>query len=137
MEAHCIRFSKDSNDLLAIGTSAGTIEVGRQPSFLFNRLGFYKSCKICQPKALCKFQLGNAMQVYNTKTGRFSYKLDVGRKGMRKYTCTSMSFRPARFAKVTENVLVSCGTANQIYLSDKLILVAVLPDVVKKIQRRI
>lgn len=51
------------------------------------------------------------MQIYNTKNGRFSYKLDVGRKGMHKYTCTSMSFRPSRFAKVTENVLVACGTA--------------------------
>jgi hypothetical protein len=29
VEAHCIRFSRDSNDLLAIGTSAGTIEVGK------------------------------------------------------------------------------------------------------------
>jgi len=53
--------------------------------------------------------MGIRLQIYNIRSGRFSYKLDVGRKGMRKWACTSMSFRPSKFSKVTENVLVSCG----------------------------
>lgn len=74
-EATCTRFSRDSDDLLAIGTSAGIVEI------------------------------------YNAQSGRFSYKLDVGRKGMRKWSITSLSFRSSKFAKVAQNMLVSCGTS--------------------------
>ncbi|XP_024388402.1 uncharacterized protein [Physcomitrium patens] len=95
-EATCTRFSRDSDDLLAIGTSAGIVEI------------------------------------YNAQSGRFSYKLDVGRKGMRKWSITSLSFRSSKFAKVAQNMLVSCDIKGQIHhwhaTSEKHLSMSLEPD---------
>lgn len=50
------------------------------------------------------------MQLYNAKNGRLSYMLDVGRKGLRKWACTCLSFRTTTSPDLTKNILVSCGS---------------------------
>ncbi|CAK9211232.1 unnamed protein product [Sphagnum troendelagicum] len=78
-EASCSRFL-DNGDFLAIGTSAGTIEI------------------------------------YNAVNGRITFMLDIGRKGQRKWSCTSMCFHPALNSSAsTQNLLVSCDTNGQIH----------------------
>lgn len=50
------------------------------------------------------------LQIYNAVNGRITFMLDIGRKGQRKWSCTSMCFHPALNSSAsTQNLLVSCG----------------------------